>query len=186
MASELTLLVLGWLLGLVSSITAGLVMFWLEGKREIRTERLKQRREDTRRARNWAKAGKKESLRGFDLAGANLSGKDLSGADLEDTDFEGARMWATNLSGANLIGASFRRAVMKGVLFNKANLHSADFTGAVVIESDFTGANLRRTRFRLVKRLERCIWRSARVDETTEMNMELRLEIERQLSPENA
>ena len=104
MASELTLLVLGWLLGLVSSITAGLVMFWLEGKREIRTEKLKQRREDTRLARNWAKAGKKESLQGFDLAGANLSGKDLSGADLEDTDFEGARMWAANLSGADLSG----------------------------------------------------------------------------------
>lgn len=95
-------LLIGWALGIASSLITGLFMYWLEGKRELRISERAQRREDIRTARNWAADGKQTSLRGFDLRGANLSGKDLSGADLEEANLEGAQMWATNLAEANL------------------------------------------------------------------------------------
>ena len=82
-------LILGWFLGLVSSIISGVVLFWLQARRDRQNEALRQRREDIRTARNWAKDGKKISLRGFDLVGANLSGKDFSGADCNCAPFFG-------------------------------------------------------------------------------------------------
>ena len=183
MTNELALLVLGWLLGLVSSLVASLVMFWLEGRRTIRLEAVKQRQEDIRIARNWTSEGKKVSLRGFDLARANLSGKDLAGADLEDANFEGAQMWGTNLSGANLRRANFHRAKLVGVNLEGANLLLADFTGAMIGESNFAEAQLRRTKLHKAKKVVDCVWNGAKVDETTELSVELREEIERQSVP---
>ena len=174
--------IIGFVFGLLSSLVSGIVLFWLQGRRDIQREILRQRREDTRVARNWAKDGKKISLRGFDLAGANLSGKDFSNADLEDANFEGARMWATNFSGANLIHANFRDAEMVGAKLNSAQLHSADFTGAKLREVDFTHAKMRRAKFRRVKRVENCIWTGVEIDETTELNVELLGEIQKQVS----
>jgi hypothetical protein len=174
-------LILGWFLGLVSSIISGIVLFWLQARRDRQNEVFKQRREDIRTARNWAKEDKKISLRGFDLTGANLSGKDFSGADLEEADFEDARMWSTNFSESNLRHANFRNAMMVGVNFKNAQLLLADFTGAVVREANFTGAKMRRTKFRQVKEVEKCIWESVGIDETTELSFELLQEIQKVL-----
>jgi uncharacterized protein YjbI with pentapeptide repeats len=176
-------LIIGWFLGVASSLLTGVVLFWLEGKREIRREALKQRLEDTRIARNWANEGKEASLRSFDLAGANLSGKDLSGADLEDASFEGAKMWSTNLSGANLIRADFRRAKLFGVNLSNTKLLLADFTGAILSECDFTGAKFRRTKLKPARKIDQCIWRSIQIDETTELSEKLRQEIEKAREP---
>jgi hypothetical protein len=172
-------LILGWFLGVASSLLTSLVMFWLEGKREVRREALKQRQEDTRVARNWAIEGEKTSLRGFDLSGANLSGKDLSYGDLEDADLEGAKMWGTNLSGANLIRANLRKAKLVGVDFSEAKLLLADFSGAIISECNFTGAQLRRTKLKRAKAVDRCIWQSVQIDETTELSETLRQDIGR-------
>lgn len=76
--------ILGVLSTLLSTLLVAIIMFWLQGRRDVQREAIRQRHEDTRVARNWAQDGKKASLRGFDLAGANLSGKDIAGADLED------------------------------------------------------------------------------------------------------
>ncbi len=161
-------LVLGWLLGLASSLVTSLLLYWLEGKREIRAEAQKQRREDVRTARNWAQDGRKISLRGFDLTGANLSGKDLAEADLEDASFNGARMWATNLRNANLIGASFQKAKLVGAIFTGADLYAADFTGAVIKKCDFSEANLKGVNMQNAKEIRGCKCDLAEVDENTE------------------
>jgi len=176
--SDIILVVLGWFLGLISSI----VLFWVQEKRNARKEALRQRQEDTRAARNWAADGKKISLRGFDLAGANLSGKNLSRADLEDADLEDAKMWGTNLSGTNLIRANFRKAKMIGVNFTGADLTLADFSDAILGECDFTKARFRRTKLKQAKTIDNCIWRSIQIDETTELTDELRQQIEKSQS----
>lgn len=173
-------LLIGWLLGLVSSLLSGVVLFWLQGRRDQRNETLRQRREDTRTTRNWASDGKKVSLRDFDLRGANLSGKDLSGADLERANMESAGLWATNLAGANLRAANFRKARIKGADFQKAMLLLADFTDATIVDTDFSEAILRRAKLNRVKTIENCLWRDVHIDDTTELSSELKREIERQ------
>jgi len=173
--SSIILIVLGWFLGLISSI----VLFWIQEKRDARKEALRQRQEDIRAARNWAADGKKISLRGFDLTDANLSGKDLSPADLEDAILEGAKMWSTDLSGANLIRANFRKAKMIGAKFIGANLTLADFSDAILGECNFTEARFKRTKLKQAKTIDNCIWRSIQIDETTELTDELRQQIEK-------
>jgi uncharacterized protein YjbI with pentapeptide repeats len=180
MANEIIVLILGWVLGLASSLLTGLIMFWLEGRREDRSLRFHQRLEDIRIASSWASEGKKISLRGFNLSGANLSGKDLSGADLEDANLERATLWATNLSGANLRNVNLCNAAMKKTNFENANLRFADFTGATVIEGNFTGAYMHQAKLAKAKKLENCIWEAANFDDTTELTPQLRQEIEKQ------
>jgi uncharacterized protein YjbI with pentapeptide repeats len=177
MNADIWLIIIGWGLGVVSSFGLGLFLFWLEGKRELRTMRREQRREDIRATRNWAANGKKESLRGFDLSGANLSGKDLAGADLEDANFEGAQMWGTDLRKANLVRAKFHNAKLIGVNLHQANLHLAEFTGATLGEVDFSSAKLRRTKLAACKKIVDCIWTDAQIDETTELSDALALQI---------
>lgn len=177
MNADVWLIIIGWGLGLLSSLGLGLFMFWLEGKRELRTMRREQSREDIRTARNWAANGKKESMRGFDLAGANLSGKDLAGADLEEANFEGAQMWGTNLSGANLIRARFHNAKLIGVNLHQADLRLAEFTGAILGEVDFSDTKLRRTKLANCREIVDCIWTNAQIDETTEISDALALQI---------
>lgn len=177
MNEALWLLILGWGLGVFSSLIVGLFMFWLEGKRAHQLMRLEQRRDDIRVARNWATNGKKESLRGFDLSAANLSGKDLSGADLEEANFEGASMWGTNFQRANLRLAKFRKAKLVGVKMNQANLQLADFNRAILKKVDFSLSKLRQTKLANTEELVDCIWSSAQIDETTELPLSLKQEL---------
>ena len=163
--------IVGFIFGVLSSLVSGIVLFWLQGKRDIQNETLRQRCDDIRIARNWADDGKKVSLRGFDLAGANLSGKDLSGADLEDANLESAKMWATNLSGANLIRVRFHNAKLVGVKLDNTRLTWADFTGAYLQDTDFTNAKMRRATIKKLKKLENCIWNSVAIDETTKLKV---------------
>lgn len=158
-------LILGWALGLVGSLITGVALFWLEGIRDERRERLRQRQEDIRTALNW-KSGSNISLRGFNLSGANLSGKNLSGADLESANLEGAILWATNFKGANLRAASFRKTKMKSPNFQEAILQMADFTEASIDEANFERAYFRKTKFEKAK-LINCLWRDAIIDNKT-------------------
>lgn len=63
MVDDLSLLLIGWGLGLFSSLVTSILLYWLEGKREIRHEIARQRREDIRHARNWSASGKSVSLK---------------------------------------------------------------------------------------------------------------------------
>jgi len=173
-------LILGWVLGLLSSLLTSLVMFWIEGLREKRKETQRRRLEDSRIAINYGVDGKKPSLRGFDLSGAKLSGKDLSEADLEDSNLEGAGLWGTNLSRANLRHANFRNARLKGVKFMNAVLRSADFTGAELIEVDFTNADLRKAKLSRAKIITECVWKGAIIDASTDLGETLLQEIRQQ------
>lgn len=172
-------LLIGWLLGIASSLITGLFMFWLEGQREQRRERLKQRLDDYRTALNWKEHGQKLSLRGFNLEGANLSGKDFSGADLEGANLQGAILWKTNLEGANLRAVNFRRANIKGCSFRRAMLYSADFAEATVVRGDFSEAIVLRAKLRSASAFEDCTWRDVVFDRTTELTHELAIEMQR-------
>ncbi len=174
-------LIIGWMLGLVGSIISGIALFWLQSRRDIQNEILRQRREDIREAQNWAKNGKTTSLRGFDLRGANLSGKDLKGADLEDANLEDAMLWSTNLTSANLIRTNFQKAKIIGANFKNANLHLADFTGAIIRQADFSETKLRRTDFQQAEEITECIWVDAQIDETTKLSVELKQRIQETL-----
>lgn len=170
-------LIIGWALGLASSLLTALLLFWLEGKRSIRNEQRVQRREDIRTTQDWKPGENAASLRGFDLRGANLSGRNLSGANLEDANLEGVSLWGGRFMGANLIRASFRKAQIRGTDFTEANLHSADFTGAVIRGANFSQARLRRTKFGRAKAITDCIWEGAKIDETTDLPSSIRNQI---------
>ena len=172
-------LLVGWTLGLISSLLSGLFLFWIQSRRDIQKERLKQIQEDTRLARNWLENGRKESLRGFDLVGANLSGIDLSNADLEDVNFENARLWATNLRGANLRGANFRNTEINGIALSDSNLFAADFSGARIQNTEFIRVDLRKANFAKVKKIENCVWNEVIIDDTTKLSDKLREEIQK-------
>jgi hypothetical protein len=62
--------------GLISLLT-GIVLYWLEGRRERSREREALRREDYRAALRYAKSGRHDSLAAADLQGANLAFVDL-------------------------------------------------------------------------------------------------------------
>lgn len=175
-------LVIGWALGLVSSLVTALLLFWLEGKRSIRNEQRVPRREDIRAAQNWKPGENAVSLRGFDLRGANLSGRNLSGANLEDANLEGVSLWGGRFIGSNLIRASFRKAQIRGTDFTGANLHLADFTGAVIREANFSQAKLRRTKLGRAKEIADRIWEGAKIDETTDLPSSIRDQVV-QLAP---
>jgi len=182
MANDLSLLIIGWALGLLSSLATSILLYWLEGKREIRNEIARQRHEDIRLARNWSASGKSLSLKGFDLSGANLSSIDLSGADLEDANLSYTQLWNTNLTDAKLIRANFRGATIQGAKFIRANMHSALFTDARIKKSDFSEALLRRTNFSKVRILEDCNWANTKIDETTLLTHQQREAIQSSLS----
>ena len=171
--------ILGWFLGVASSILSGIVLFWLQAHRDAHLEQLRQRREDVRMVRNWAHSEKKASLRGFDVAGANLSGYNLSSADLEDTNFEKAFLHDTKLHHANLRGANFQKAKLVRAVLKEANLRGADFTGATLRGVDFTEAILQKVKFQGVKIEAPCVWTSVVIDESTDLDDTLRAEIQK-------
>lgn len=179
---QLQLLIFGGVISLVSSLTSslltGVLFFRLEERREVR----KIRRQDYRAVCNWSTSAKQEKFRNFDLTKANLSGRELAGADLEDSNLTGAVLYDTDLSGANLINVNLRKATIVNTIFKDAWLETVDFTGARLIGVDFTGANLKWAKLRRAKKIENCKWESVKIDETTELEPELRHQIERLLS----
>jgi len=172
--------IIGFIMGVLSSLISGIVLSWLQNKRDIQKQILRQRHEDIRIARNWADDGKKISLRGFDLAGANLSGKDLSGADLMDANLEGAKLWATNLSGANLSSVRFCNAILIDVKLNDASLVVADFTGAHLQDTDFSNAYLLGAVFKKLKRMDNCVWQNVKADQIAVLSPDILKEIQSQ------
>lgn len=174
----------GWIFGILSSLISGLVLFLLQTRRDVQKERLIQRREDARIARNWAADGKMISLRGFDLSGENLSGKDLAQADLEEANFQDGKLYGTDFTGTNLRLASFQKTKLVGVCFREANLLAANFSGATLREVNFSHAKMHLTQLQNAKKIERCIWTSATIDDTTTLPSELRASIEQQILAE--
>lgn len=145
--NDITLVILGWLLGLISSLLTGLVLFWLEGVRIKRNNLIQERANNVRSAINWSLSDKKVSFRGMDFMGKNLSGVDLSEADFTDanfshavlsgTIFKGAKLHRTNLFMANLNEADFRFANLEEASFSKAKIYNANFDCAVLKKTSF-------------------------------------------------
>ena len=118
--------------------------------------------------RSAGKKGKRatlkgEDLQGADLGGINLSNADLRGANLSDANlresvFQGADLRQADLSGADMFGGDFAVARLRhGVLRNTrldgtslrgTDLAGADLRGASLSGTDFTGASLLSTDIR--------------------------------------
>lgn len=145
---SLLLLLGGGLIGLVTS----LVMYWLEGKREHRKQQLEEEKELTRlklrdyeRALNWAREGRKGSLRGARLPGMDLSGIDLNGADLQGANLRRANLLVAGLQGANLAGADLQGAILACANLQNAHLGAANLAGADLEGANMQEANLFKT-----------------------------------------
>jgi hypothetical protein len=92
------------------------------------------------------------TLRGVDLANANLTALDLSGADLTDANLENAEMSYVVLRNAKLNGAKLNKAKLlsanlencslKGTQLQMCNLYKAILSKSNLINSDLTSANL--------------------------------------------
>lgn len=75
-------------------------------------------------------AGRRASLHGAYLVGANLRGADLRGAYLVSTNLRAADLRDADLRGANLIEADLRGADLRGANLSGANLKDADLCDA--------------------------------------------------------
>jgi pentapeptide repeat protein len=90
----------------------------------------------------WFVAG--ETLRGADLATAELTHADLRGANLHGADLHEACLCGVNLTAANLSGAKMDGALLIGADLTHADLTGAALGGAVLSACDLTGATLDR------------------------------------------
>ena len=61
-----------------------------------------------------------------------------------------------------------------------ANLQSADFSNATVTGCDFSGADLTNSNWKKVKRVENCIWKNVRVNNSSNFPTNLWEEIQKQ------
>ncbi|MFT5586788.1 MAG: hypothetical protein ACI9VR_004390, partial [Cognaticolwellia sp.] len=94
------------------------------------------------RGRNLAHADLPDAfLLGADLRGANLRQADLSGADLEQVNFQGADLRGADLSNTNLRAANLTGALLEGAKFDGADLFEAN------METETGGATFRGARF---------------------------------------
>ena len=74
-----------------------------------------------------AHADARPDLSNVSLRGLNLAKADLPGADLHKTDLRGTILSGATLIGANLAGANFFKAVLDDADFSGANLVGAQF-----------------------------------------------------------
>ena len=136
---SLALLIGGGLIG----IAASLVMHWLEAKREQRREAKRLQRKDYQTALEWARKGRKDSLRGAHLKGADLIEVDLAGADLRNADLQRAYLVLTNLREAILVLANLQEAVLVRANLQRAYLGFANLQRAILVDANLQGAWLR-------------------------------------------
>jgi hypothetical protein len=98
-------------------------------------------------AYHWQELGAKDSLRGFDLRGADLRMASLGGADLrmaklQSADLSGANLQKADLRGANLASANLESASLAGARLVEADLKDAHLYGADLSGADLRGARL--------------------------------------------
>lgn len=95
---------------------------------------------------NWANTGRIEPLRGFNLAGRDLSQIDLSGtadqAGNRGADLTGAQLSDAILTEAKLAYATFSRAQLNQVDLRKADLQGTNLRGADLTKANLRDANL--------------------------------------------
>ena len=128
--------VAGGIIGIVGAVAGSLTSYWLEDRRQKRHKRMN----DIREALEWARKGRKESLRRADLQKADLRGADLEGADLAYADLRRANLTGANLKRANLHRADLRGANLAGASLLQANLEEAKAWGANLAGCDLFSA----------------------------------------------
>jgi hypothetical protein len=150
----MSLLIVGWFIGLMSSLFTSFLIYWFQ-KKHMQAEK---RQSDIRIALNWEKSQDKVNMRGFDLSGANLSGKDFTNADLEDANFSGASLLKTTFLNSNLRQANFKNATIVRANFTYAHLSRSNFKGSIIEKSDFSFATVQKTNFLKIKKYAQCRW----------------------------
>ncbi|MCI0555149.1 MAG: pentapeptide repeat-containing protein [Anaerolineae bacterium] len=69
-----------------------------------------------------------------------------------------------NFTHAVLKSAKFIGTQLIGTMMVEANLQESDFTKAIVQGCDFTGADFHDSNWKRVKRVENCVWKNVKVD----------------------
>lgn len=118
----------------------------------VREERQRTQYEDRetwyRKALEYARSGRLDSLRYAQLQGQDLRNVDLADADLIGADLSGADLSGANLSGALLIGANLHDAVLTDVSLQRADLSATDLRSATMENAKLTNAMLNGTDLR--------------------------------------
>lgn len=85
-----------------------------------------------------------KSLRGMNLAGADLSDLDLRNLDFTGCNLQRARFTGSDMRGCRFDRANLRGAVLRNVKGEKATFNDSDVGGATLCGSDFTAASMKR------------------------------------------
>ncbi len=124
-----------------------------------------------RKAGLWSTNLKNANLRKANLRGAQLVGADLQKVVATNANFSKTVIHrhdyseldcSANFSGARFIGVNFRKSSIKEALFQNTNLKYTDFSGAVIERTDFSYADLTGSKWKKVKRVEKCIWKGVK------------------------
>ena len=127
------------------------------------------RHADIRNARlNWA------TLQGADLQSADLEWSSLRRVELIDANLTGTNFTLADMQEANLQNALAEGAVFDSALLNNANLEGACFHNASFDNAVLEGALLRKADFAGAKGLTSEQLKSAKMDETTILDEDLR------------
>jgi len=93
---------------------------------------------------HWQELGGKDSLRGFDLQGSDLTGVNLSEAILFGADLREASLRMADLQRTDLRTANLSKADLSDACLREASLLEADLSGAKLRSVNLEGADLQR------------------------------------------
>jgi uncharacterized protein YjbI with pentapeptide repeats len=89
------------------------------------------------------------SMRGINLAGADMRGVTFASSNEARVSMSGAQMNGVKLDGVDLSWLNFSLSLMYGASLVGADLHAADFSGADLTMANLTGSNLSEAELRL-------------------------------------
>ena len=137
----------------------------------------------------WATNFSEANLRHADFRKSKLVGARFEKA----TAFHANFSWATIMSrsdpdyeylpdftNAKLGGSKFIGTRLNGVAMINTDLRGTDFSKAVVLGCNFTGADFTNSNWKKVKRVETCIWKDVKVDNSSNFPAKLWEEIQKQ------
>lgn len=121
----------------------------------------------------WATNFSEANLRNTDFRKAELVGVKFLNAVAIRSDFSKATIksrkdpdytYLPDFSNSTLPYAKFVSCLVEGALFKNANLKGSDFSKATIVNCDFSDADLTGSKWKMVRKVENCIWKNVKVD----------------------
>ncbi len=141
----------------------------------------------------WGTNFSEANLRHVDFRKSRLIGARFEKATAYQADFSWAKItsrrdpdhtYLPDFANAKLGGSKFIGTRLNGVAMRETSLRGTDFSKAIVLDCDFTGADLTESNWRKVKRVENCVWKNVKVDNSQNFPRDLWKEIQSQNATE--